>query len=56
MRLLTVAQAAEYINVSQRWIRRAIFEGRVEVVKLNRLVRIPQEALDELVAQGRIRR
>jgi excisionase family DNA binding protein len=51
--LLTVAEAAEYVNLTERWLRRAIFEGRIETVKLGRLVRIPRRALDELIEEGR---
>ncbi|MFN2489881.1 MAG: excisionase family DNA-binding protein [Actinomycetota bacterium] len=51
-RLLTVGEAAVQLNVTERWIRRAIFDGRISIVKLGALVRIPQSALDELVAIG----
>ncbi len=51
--LMTVSEAAEYLGLSARWVRRAIFEGRIEYVKLGRLVRIPRAALDDLVERGR---
>jgi excisionase family DNA binding protein len=40
--LLTIPEAADYITMTERWIRRAVFEGRIETVKLGRLVRIPR--------------
>lgn len=51
--LLTVREAADAVNLTERWMRRAIFEGRIEVVKLGRLVRIPRSSLDKLVEDGR---
>jgi len=47
--LLTVTEAAARLNVTERWVRRAIFERRFAVVRLGRLVRIPSEALDAYV-------
>ncbi len=51
-RLLTVAEAAEYLNTSQRVPRRLIAERRIRFVKLGRFVRIPESALREFVAAG----
>ncbi|MEU8344698.1 helix-turn-helix domain-containing protein [Spirillospora sp. NPDC048832] len=51
-RLLTVAEAAEYLNTSQRFPRRLIAERRIRFVKLGRFVRIPESALREFVAAG----
>ena len=48
--LLTVAEAAAYINTSERFARRLASERRVQVVKLGKHVRIPRRALDEYVA------
>ncbi|MDQ3531403.1 MAG: helix-turn-helix domain-containing protein [Actinomycetota bacterium] len=48
-RLLTVPEAAARLNVTERWVRRAIFEKRFAVVRLGRLVRVPAEALDAYV-------
>jgi hypothetical protein len=36
-RQLTVAEAAGYLNVSERWVRRAVFEKRFETIHLDRL-------------------
>jgi len=35
--LLTSAEACEYLNVSARWLRRAVEYRRIEVVKLGGL-------------------
>ncbi|TYB50041.1 helix-turn-helix domain-containing protein [Actinomadura chibensis] len=51
-RLLTVAEAAEYLNTSQRFPRRLIAERRIRFVKLGRFVRIPESALREFVSAG----
>jgi excisionase family DNA binding protein len=52
-RLLSVAEAAKEMNVSERFVRRLVFERRLEVVKLGRLVRIPSSALEEFMEAGR---
>ncbi|MBB4934598.1 excisionase family DNA binding protein [Lipingzhangella halophila] len=51
-RLLTVAQAAERLNTSERYPRRLIEERRIAYVKVGRHVRIPESALDDLIASG----
>ncbi len=51
-RLLTVAQASEQLNVKERYIRHLIAHRRIDVVKIGRLVRIPQRAIDELLTTG----
>ncbi|WP_021592726.1 helix-turn-helix domain-containing protein [Actinomadura welshii] len=51
-RLLTVAEAAEYLNTSQRFPRRLIAERRIRFVKLGRFVRIPESALHDFIAAG----
>ncbi|MFF0910133.1 excisionase family DNA-binding protein [Microbacterium enclense] len=48
--LLTVAEAAAYINTSERFARRLVSDRRVQVVKLGKHVRIPRPALDDYVA------
>jgi excisionase family DNA binding protein len=53
-RLLTVAAFAERLGVSERWVRRAIFEHRIAYVKLGRLVRIEEHIADDLIAAGRV--
>ncbi|GAA0552382.1 excisionase family DNA binding protein [Actinomadura hallensis] len=51
-RLLTVAEAAEYLNTSERFPRRLIEERRIRFVRVGRFVRIPESALREFVASG----
>ncbi|MDA0568064.1 helix-turn-helix domain-containing protein [Streptomonospora sp. S1-112] len=54
-RLLTVAQAAERLNTSERYPRRLIEERRITFVKLGRHVRIPESALDEFITTGLVK-
>jgi excisionase family DNA binding protein len=50
-RLLTVAEAAEFLNTSERFPRRLIEERRIRFVRYGpRHVRIPESALREFVA------
>jgi len=55
-KLLTVNEVAERLNVTVRWVRRAVFEGRLEVIKLGRLIRVPEQSVEALIAAGRINR
>jgi len=51
-RLMTVAQAAELVNTSERFWRRMIAERRIRFVRVGRHVRIPESALREFIAAG----
>jgi excisionase family DNA binding protein len=51
-RMLTVVEAAERLNVKERYIRYLIAEGRIDIVKIGRLVRIPEQVIENLVAVG----
>jgi excisionase family DNA binding protein len=52
-RLLTVAEAAELLNTSQRFPRRLIEERRIRFVRIGpRHVRIPESALHEFIEAG----
>jgi excisionase family DNA binding protein len=51
--LLNVGGAAEYLAVSEHYVRRLVRERRVEFVKVGRYVRFERDALDALIAQGR---
>ncbi|WP_242908730.1 excisionase family DNA-binding protein [Actinomadura terrae] len=51
-RLLTIPEAAEYLNTSQRFPRRLVAERRIRFVKLGRFVRIPESALRDFVSAG----
>lgn len=50
--LLTVAQAAEILNTSERFPRRLIAERRIRFIHVGRHVRIPESALREFIAAG----
>jgi excisionase family DNA binding protein len=52
-RLLTLGECAERTNTSLRWWRRAVFEKRVPVVRLNRLVRIREDDLEIFIETHR---
>lgn len=51
-RLLTLAECAERTGTTVRWWRRAIFERRVAVVRLGRLVRIAEPDLEAFIASN----
>ncbi len=57
-RLLTVGEAAEQLGTTERFVRRLIAERRVTFVKLGNgrssPVRIPEQAIDDLIAAGTI--
>ncbi len=48
-RLLSVDDAAEVLGTSSRFPRRLISERRIRFVRVGRLVRIPESAIDEYV-------
>ena len=52
--LLTVAQAAERLGTSVRFVRRLIAERRIAYVKLGRHVRIAAEDLEAFIVAGRV--
>lgn len=51
--LLDRAAAARYLNVTERWIARALTEGRIPKVKLGLLVRIDKRDLDAFIEAAR---
>ena len=51
-RTLTRHQAASVLNVSVKSVDRAISRGTLRAVRIGRLVRIPRDALDELLQGG----
>jgi len=53
-KLLTVAEAAEAFNATERFVRRLIAERRITVVHLGRLVRIPEYAVAEFIQAGTV--
>lgn len=52
--LLTVGEAAEYMNTTVRFVRRLIAERRIAFVKLGRHVRLSKADIDAFVAAGRV--
>ncbi len=53
-RLLSVAEAGEYLGTGERFIRRLISERRIAYVKVGKYVRLERSALDALVNAGRV--
>ena len=53
-RYLTVAEAAEYLNTSDRFVRRLISERRIAFHHVGRHVRIAVADLDAFVQAGRV--
>lgn len=50
--LLTIPEAAAYLNVPKRWVTEAIRTNRVRYTRLGKHVRFRPEHLDELIAAG----
>ncbi len=53
-RLLTVAEAADFLRTSERFPRRLIAERRIAFVHVGRHVRIPESALREFIQAGTV--
>jgi excisionase family DNA binding protein len=51
-KLLTVAEFAEALGMTQAGVRRWILERRISTIRLGRLCRIPSEEIDRLVSEG----
>jgi excisionase family DNA binding protein len=51
-RLLTIDEAAVFLNTKPRFPRRLVAERRIRFVKVGRFVRIPESALREFIAAG----
>ena len=49
-RLLTPQEMAERLGVTERWLRRALAEGRLEVVKVGRLNRFRSSYVEQFIA------
>ena len=45
---LTVAECAQYLNCDDRTVRTLVHSGKLRALRLGRVLRIPQEALDGL--------
>jgi excisionase family DNA binding protein len=53
-KLLTVHQAAERLGTSVRFPRRLIAERRITFVRVGRHVRIPETAIEQMIASGTV--
>lgn len=53
-RLLDIAAAAEHLNVTERWMRRAVAERRIPFVKVGRFVRFDVCDLDRWIESRRV--
>lgn len=51
---LTLAEAAAYLNVSQRFMRRLVAERRIAFHKLGHLLRFRAVDLDLFLSSGRV--
>ena len=51
---LTITQAAEYLNVSERFMRRLVAERRVAYHKVGKLLRFRSQDLDDFLESGRV--
>lgn len=52
--LMTVEQAADYLNINEAFVRRLIQERRLPFLKVGRLVRLRQTALDRWLAAAEV--
>jgi excisionase family DNA binding protein len=48
-RLVTIAQGAEHLSVSERTVRRAVADGRLPAVRIGRCIRIRLDDLERLM-------
>jgi excisionase family DNA binding protein len=53
--LLTINEAADFLNVSTRTVRREIDRGALAVVRIGRSIRIDDDDLDALIERYRRR-
>jgi excisionase family DNA binding protein len=50
--LLTIAEAAAYLNVPVRWVADAVRQRKVRYTRIGKHVRFRMEHLDELIEAG----
>ena len=53
-RLLDTAATAQYLGVTERWVRSAWATRQLPAVRLGRLIRFRVDDLDAFVAAGRV--
>jgi len=52
--LLTTAEAAERMHMSERYVRRLVSERRIAFHRLGRAVRLAPDDVDAFIAAGRV--
>ncbi len=52
--LLTVAEVAERLNTGERFVRRLIFERRIEFRHVGRFVRIKESVVEAFIEAGAV--
>lgn len=52
MKLLRVPEAAERLAVKESTIRKMVFEKRLPVVRIGRLIAIPEEFIEKIIHEG----
>ena len=50
--LKTISESAERLRVKNSCIRKWILTGQIGIVKVGRLVRIPEEEVERIIAAG----
>lgn len=50
--LITVGEAAAYLHVSQRTVRRMIVSGNLAVIRIGRSIRINPEVIEKIIRQN----
>lgn len=50
--VMGVSQAAEALDVSQKWLREAIARGDVKSFRVGRLIKVPKSALVDFIDRG----
>jgi excisionase family DNA binding protein len=50
--LLTVAETASALNMSEAWVRKGILERRIPYTKLGRSIRFTHEQVAQIIAAG----
>jgi excisionase family DNA binding protein len=48
----TVRECAEALRISERTVRRAIAAGKLQAIRVGRLVRVPAESLQRFVERA----
>lgn len=54
MALLNIPQAAEYLGVGERMVRRLVEERRITFVKVGKYVRFSPKALDRFIEENTV--